>query len=82
MTIVKVEGRPDLVKDMTSGAVLSVNKKARDEYFRQKSIINSNNKMMEDVSSLKEKIGDIDSIKEDINEIKSLIQKIIDNKGL
>jgi hypothetical protein len=76
----KVKDHPGLVKDTVTGAVLSVDKTAADEYLRQKNLLNSNRKMQEEVLYLKDKIGEIDSLKEDMTEIKSLLKELI-NKG-
>jgi hypothetical protein len=78
--LVKVKDHPGLIKDTVTGAVLSVDKTAADEYLRQKNLLNSNRKMQEDVLKLKDKIGEIDSLKEDMTEIKSLLKELI-NKG-
>jgi len=78
--LVKVKDHPGLIKDTVTGAVLSVDKTAADEYLRQKNLLNSNRKMQEDVLKLKDKIGAIDSLKEDMTEIKSLLKELI-NKG-
>jgi hypothetical protein len=78
--LVKVKDHPGLIKDTVTGAVLSVDKTAADEYLRQKNLLNSNRKMQEEVLYLKDKIGEIDSLKEDMTEIKSLLKELI-NKG-
>lgn len=77
---VKVKDHPGLVKDTKSGAILNVDRKAADEYLRQKNMLNTNKKLQEEVSQLSEKIGEIDSLKDDMNEIKSLLKELV-NKG-
>ena len=69
-----------LVKDTNSGAILTVDKKAADEYLRQKNIINTNNKNQEEISMIKEKLAEMDSLKEDLSQIKSLLSELV-NKG-
>lgn len=78
MGILKVDGHPELVKDTYSGAILNVDKKSADEYYRQRNLLNNSRKMQEEVENLKEKLGEIDSLKNDMNEIKSLLNKLID----
>lgn len=78
--LVKVKDHPGLLKDTVSGALLNVDRRASDEYLRQKDMLNNNRKMQEDVLQLKEKIGEIDSLKEDMNEIKTLLKELV-NKG-
>lgn len=75
--LVKVEGRPDLVKDVESGAVLTVDKKASDAYLRQKALINNNKKMQLEFNDLKQKIDDLESVKQDVQEIKALLKELV-----
>lgn len=78
--LVRVKDHPNLVKDTYTGAVLNTDRAAADEYLRQKNMLNTNRKMQEEVSQLKEKIGEIDSLKSDMNEIKTLLKELV-NKG-
>lgn len=78
--LVKVKDHPNLIKDTYSGAILYTDRNSADEYLRQKNMLNTNKKIQEEVSHLKEKIGEIDSLKSDMNEIKSLLKELV-NKG-
>jgi cell shape-determining protein MreC len=75
---IKVKDHPGLVKDSYSGAILNVDKRAAEEYHRQKNMLNTNNKNKEEIAEIKEKLGEIDSLKNDMNEIKSLLNKLVD----
>lgn len=76
----KIKDRDDVVKDSVTGAILKVDKKASEEYLRQKNIINNNRKNQEELSEIKNKITEIDSLKQDVNEIKFLLKELL-NKG-
>lgn len=76
----KIKDRDDVVKDSVTGAILKVDKKAAEEYLRQKNIINNNRKNQEELSEIKNKITEIDSLKQDVNEIKFLLKELL-NKG-
>jgi len=73
MNLVKVEDKPYLRKDTESGAILNVDKKAKDDYLSKKNAIN---KQKEELKFLKDKVSEIDDIKKDMQEIKELLQRI------
>jgi hypothetical protein len=70
MNRVKVEGRADLVRDMNSGAVISINsteaENARQRMYRQQ---------LEEQEQ-RELKSDVDQLKNDISVIKDLLTKL------
>jgi len=58
-----------IVRDMSSGALLSVDDDSLTAYKKKK-------KMNQDLKSLKEKVYKIDKLESEINEIKSLLKTI------
>lgn len=77
MPLIKVDGRPDLIKDTVTGAILTVDKTKSDEYFVRKNQINKTKEIEQNVKQMREKLGEIDSLRTDLNEIKSLLKEII-----
>lgn len=77
MKLARVEERPDLIKDMSTGALLSVDRKAAQEYKQKKALLNSNRESQVQLENLKEKLAEIDNLKNDLNEIKSLLKEIV-----
>jgi hypothetical protein len=71
--LIKIEDHPHLRKDTESGAILNVDKKAKDDYLSKKNAIN---KQKEELKFLKDKVSEIDDIKKDMQEIKELLQRI------
>jgi hypothetical protein len=63
----KIEGRPDLIKDTDTGAILSTNLTALDAYKRQRSHLGKINTIENDVNHLKS----------DMNEIKDLLRELL-----
>jgi len=77
MKLARVEERPDLIKDMSSGAILSVDKKAAQEYREKKALLNTKREAELQMDQVREKLAEIDSLKNDLNEIKSLLKEIV-----
>lgn len=77
MTLLKVEGRNDIVKDSYSGAVLTVDHKADDEYWRQKKLINNTKRTQEEITEIKEKLQDVEQVKQELQEIKALLKELV-----
>lgn len=73
----RVKERPDLVKDMSSGAVLLTDSSAADEYMAKKKMLNTNRVMGEELNTIKAKLAEIDNLKNDIGDIKELLQRIV-----
>lgn len=77
MKLARVEERPDLIKDISSGAILSVDKKAAQEYREKKALLNTKREAELQMDQVREKLAEIDSLKNDLNEIKSLLKEIV-----
>lgn len=77
MKLARVEERPDLIKDMSSGAILSVDKRAAQEYREKKALLNTKREAELQMDQVREKLAEIDSLKNDLNEIKSLLKEIV-----
>lgn len=75
--LVKVDGRPDLMKDIESGAVVTVDKKASNEYLRQRNLINSTKQNQQEIAEIKEKLADLDNVKNDLQDIKKLLKELV-----
>ena len=75
--IVKVEDRPDLVKDIATGALLYVDRKAAKEYKEKKALLNNTKESQMQMEQIKSKLAEIDTLKNDLNEIKSLLKEIV-----
>ena len=75
--IARVDDRKDLLKDMTSGALLSIDKKAAQEYREKKALLNNKKESDLQLSQVKEKLAEIDSLRNDLNEIKNLLREIV-----
>ena len=65
----KVEGHPNLIRDMNTGAIVNTNGNAYQNYLMKK---NRNEKEVEDLNRMR----DIDSLKDDISTIKDLLLKL------
>ena len=77
MKLARVEERPDLIKDISSGAILSVDKRAAQEYREKKALLNTKREAELQMDQVREKLAEIDSLKNDLNEIKSLLKEIV-----
>jgi hypothetical protein len=75
--IVRVSDRKDLLKDTTSGALLSIDKKAAQEYREKKAILNTKRESQIQLEDIKAKLLEIDELRNDLNEIKSLLREIV-----
>jgi hypothetical protein len=77
MSLVKIEGHPELMKDTNSGAILYVDRKADNEYQRQKRLINSQKQTQQDISDMREKLEDLETVKQEMQEIKALLKELV-----
>lgn len=77
MSIVKVNDRPDLVKDMETGAILTVDRRKADEYLAKKSQINRMREVQDEIQEIKSKLSEIEQLKDTMCEIKSLLKEIV-----
>lgn len=66
----KVEGHPNLERDMTTGAVLNTNHNAYQNYLLRK---HRQDKEYQEIHDMK---NDINSLKEDMSTIKDLLLKL------
>jgi hypothetical protein len=73
----RIKERPELRKDMNSGAVLLSNKDHADDYHSRKRMMNNSRNMSEEINILKSKLSEIDSLKQDMSDIKDLLQRIV-----
>lgn len=55
----KIEGQPGYVKDMNTGAILSIDKKAAAEYERQRQMIQKAKTMEDRLSNLENTLEEI-----------------------
>jgi len=77
VNIAKVSDRKDLLKDMTSGALLSIDKKAAQAYKEKKAVLNTKRESQIQLEDVKAKLLEIDTLRNDLNEIKSLLREIV-----
>lgn len=77
MGTVKVVDRPDLIKDLDTGAILTVDKRKADEYMMKKSQINRMKEVQEEIETIKQKLSEIDNIKDSMCEIKGLLKELV-----
>jgi len=67
----KIEGHPDLIRDMNTNAILNTNQNGYENYLL----------MVEAKQKEKNKVEDLernlDTIKEEINQVKSLLQELL-----
>lgn len=77
MAIVGIKDRKNMVKDTTSGAVLSADKTALREYKEKKAMISASKETNEQINNVMTKLKEIDDLKKDIFEIKQLLKGLI-----
>ena len=77
MSIVKVTDRPDLVKDLNTGAILAVDRHKADEYLLKKSQINRMREVHDEIQEIKGKLSELETLKDTMCEIKSLLKEIV-----
>ena len=67
----KIEGHPDLIRDMNTNAILNTNQNGYENYLL----------MVEAKQKEKNKVEDLernlDTLKEEINQVKSLLQELL-----
>jgi hypothetical protein len=69
MSYLKVEGRPNLVRDTESGAILNTSKGAVEQYRMIREKHNNKNKQIEQMQS-------------DILELKQIIKQLVEKDGV
>ena len=70
---IKIEDHDEIVKDSRSGAILTVDASANEEYLAKRAMIMGNKTAQAEINNLKEEMN---TIKSDINEIKELLLRI------
>lgn len=68
----KVEGHPNLVRDMNSGAILNINTQEHENARARKNLRGKKQKEYENL------ITDVNQLKDDIGEIKSLLTQLVE----
>jgi hypothetical protein len=67
----KIEGHPDLIRDMNTNAILNTNQSGYETYL---AMTQAKHKEQNKVEELER---NLDTIKEEINQVKSLIQELL-----
>ena len=71
----KIKDRPGLVKDFASGAIVSTDTGARDEYLQKKAMFNAKRSVEENLNKENQRLTNLEN---DMNEIKTLLRTLID----
>jgi hypothetical protein len=71
MKYAKVKENPELVRDMSSKAVLNTNRTALQAYKKKR----------EKQQEIQSAVDDINNLKQDVNELKTLMQRLLDKIG-
>ncbi len=71
MKYAKVKENPELIRDMSSKAVLNTNQTALQSYKKKR----------EKQNEIQSAVNDINSLKQDVNELKTLMQRILEKIG-
>ena len=67
----KIEGHPDLIRDMNTNAILNTNQSGYENYLAMAQVKQKEQNKVEDLER------NLDTIKEEINQVKSLIQELL-----
>tara|TARA_Y100000052_G_C2930229_1_gene73886 strand:+ start:369 stop:578 length:210 start_codon:yes stop_codon:yes gene_type:complete len=68
MSYIKVEGRPNLVRDTESGAILNTNRTAVENYYKIREKHRNKDKQIAQMQS-------------DINELKQLVKQLVEKEN-
>lgn len=74
-TLVQIEGKQGLVRDVSSGAILNTNRTEYENYLTKKK------QAVEQKEQLVKQQKDIDNIKEELSDIKDLLKMLIREKN-
>jgi len=66
--LIKVEGHPDLARDLRTNAIVNINKEKAQQRRKARD------------AKLKER-EELDQIKSDVNDIKAMLQKLLESKN-
>ena len=75
MSVVKVEGHSDLVKDTDSKAIVNKDKTGYEVYMQKV------NARKHERSTVRGLVREVNELREDFKEIKNLLVKMVDNNG-
>tara|TARA_R110000868_G_scaffold209142_1_gene458757 strand:- start:26 stop:253 length:228 start_codon:yes stop_codon:yes gene_type:complete len=75
MSIRKVEGHDNLVRDMSSKAILNTDRKALEEYYKQREFAK---KELNEKNEMKNRLVTLES---DMQEIKSMLLELVQRKA-
>lgn len=67
----KIEGHPDLIRDMNTNAILNTNQNDYETYLAMSQIKQKEQNKVEDLGR------NLDTLKEEINQVKSLLQELL-----
>ena len=71
MEIINIKNRPDLVRDMTSGAILNTNQGEYENYLIRRQKKQEQQRLLENQEAL------INTLKNEVDELKSLVQMLL-----
>lgn len=74
MKLAKINDHNELVKDVSSGAVLLNDRTSANDYLARKKMLSTSRTMTDEINTMKNKIAEIDTIKDDLAEIKELLK--------
>ena len=75
MTVLKVEGHNNLVKDTDTKAVVNTDKNSYEVYMQKV------NARKQERSTVRGLVREVNELREDFKEIKNLLVKMVDNNG-
>ena len=73
MEIINIKNRPDLVRDMTSGAILNTNQGEYENYLIRRQRKQEQQRILENQEAV------INTLRNEVNELKSLVQMLLQN---
>ncbi len=71
MKLSKIEGHPDLIRDMNTNAILNTNQSGYESYLAMAQVKQKEQNKVEDLER------NLDTIKEEINQVKSLLRELL-----
>ena len=71
MDIINIKNHPDLVRDMTSGAILNTNRGEYENYLIRRQKKQEQQRLLENQEAL------INTLKNEVDELKSLVQMLL-----
>ena len=77
MSLDKIKGYKDHLKDSRSGAILLNNQKVANEYLLKKKELQHDAMVSEEINNIKSRLNDLDSLKNDMQEIKNILKELV-----